>query len=51
MLPETISPSINVDAVVLGSEAMKEARNFNRYLLSRSAQATLAQFGYQAPAK
>jgi molybdate transport system substrate-binding protein len=47
LLPEEISPAATYEAVVLGSEAMNEAKAFTTFLNSREAQATLAHFGFQ----
>lgn len=47
VLPEDISPAATYEAVVLGSEAMSEAKAFTTFLNSREARATLAHFGFQ----
>jgi ABC-type molybdate transport system substrate-binding protein len=51
LLPAEVSPPVIFDAVVLGSESMRDAKNFTEYLSSRTAQNILARMGYQPPAK
>jgi molybdate transport system substrate-binding protein len=51
LLPAEVSPPVVFDAVVLGSESMRDAKNFTEYLSSRKAQNILARMGYQPPAK
>lgn len=49
LLPESVSPAVTYDAVVLGSELMDSAKNFTTYLTSREAQSIVSHFGYQTP--
>lgn len=49
LLSDDISPAVQVDAVVLGSELMSESKAFANYLNSRSARGVFKQFGYQLP--
>lgn len=49
LLPEELSPPVNYDAVVLGSELMAESTAFANYLSTRKTRAIFTQFGYQPP--
>ena len=49
LLADNVSPPVMFDSVVLGSEAMGDAKHFNDYLSTPKAHAILAHFGYQAP--
>lgn len=49
LLSDDISPAIQYDAVVLGSELMGESKSFANYLNSRPARGVFKQFGYQLP--
>lgn len=49
LLSDDISPTVQVDAVVLGSELMEESKAFANYLSSRPARGVFKQFGYQLP--
>jgi ABC-type molybdate transport system substrate-binding protein len=49
LLSDEISPAVQLDAVVLGSELMGESKAFANYLGSRPARGVFKQFGYQLP--
>jgi molybdate transport system substrate-binding protein len=49
LLPDEVSPPVNYDVVVLGSELTDEAKAFANYLGSRTARTIFARFGYQPP--
>lgn len=49
ILADDVSPPVVFDAMVLGSEAMGDAKRFNDYLASTKARAIFAHFGYQPP--
>lgn len=49
LLSDAISPEVNYNVVVLGSELMSESKVFANYLSSRPARAVFTQFGYQPP--
>lgn len=49
LLPDDISPPVQFDSAVLGSEAMSDAKRFNDYLSTAKARAIFAHFGYQPP--
>ena len=50
LLADDLSPPVMIDYIVLGSEAMSDAKRFNDYLSTDKARAIFAHFGYQAPA-
>jgi ABC-type molybdate transport system substrate-binding protein len=47
LLPETLSPPVLFEGVVLGSESMGDAKELLNYLDSREAQRVFARFGFQ----
>ena len=49
LLADDVSPPVEFDSMVLGSEAMGDAKHFNDYLSTDRARAIFAHFGYQAP--
>lgn len=49
LLTDDVSPPVIFDSMVLGSEAMGDAKHFNDYLSSDKARVIFAHFGFQAP--
>lgn len=49
-LPASVQTPLPFDSVVLASESMQDARQFNDFLTSRAAQEILGHFGFQPPA-
>ncbi len=47
LLPETISPAVTFEVVVLGSESMAPARALANFIASKEAQTIFGNFGYQ----
>lgn len=47
LLPDSLSPTVKYEVVVLGSELMKESNAFANYLTGRDAQAIWSHYGYQ----
>lgn len=47
LLPDSLSPTVSYEVVVLGSELMTESGNFANFLTSRDAQAIWEHYGYQ----
>ena len=51
LLPESISAPVTFEVVVLGSEAMSQARAFSNYLMTKDAQVIFSNLGYKPPTR